>query len=129
VEILLMNHSVMVVLAVCCMMFAFPPRAKAIDPITMAILAPVAMKLAEASKPYVIRSMIGTGKGVLNIGKAAIEILYLLLGLGEITIGLPLKKGRSGLKHLIRGGVIAPAKIVVHTLLLPVYMTGAKINI
>jgi hypothetical protein len=110
-------------------MFAIPPKAKAIDPITMAILAPVAMKLAEASKPYVIKSIIGTAKGVFNIGKAALEILYLPLGLMEVTFGLPFKKGRSGVKHLLRGGVIAPAKIVIHSLLLPVYMTGMKINI
>jgi len=119
----------MILLAIAGIMFAAPQKAEAIDPVTMAILAPVAMKLAEASKPYVIRSIIGTGKGVFNIGKAAFEVLYLPVGLGEITIGLPFKKGRAGLKHIIRGGVIAPTKIVVHTLLLPVYMTGAKINI
>jgi hypothetical protein len=129
VEILLMNHSVMVVLAVCCMMFAFPPRAKAIDPITMAILAPVALKVAEAAKPFVISSIVGTGKGLLNIGKDVLEILYLPYGIGEITIGMPFNKARKGLVHIIRGGVIAPAKIMVHVLLLPVYMTGAKINI
>lgn len=124
------NHSVMVVLAVSCMMFAVPaPKAKAIDPVTMAILAPVALKLAEAAKPFVIRSVIGTGKGVFKIGKAAFEVLYLPYGLGEITFGLPFNKGRRGLVHMIRGGVIAPAKIVVYTLLLPVYMTGARINI
>ena len=124
-----MNNSIMAVLAVSCMMFAMPYRAKAIDPITMAILTPVALKVAEAAKPYVIRSLVGTGKGVLKIGKSALEILYLPLGIGEITIGLPFNKGRKGLKHIIRGGVIAPAKLVVNVLLLPVYMTGAKINI
>lgn len=125
----MLKRSLLILLTVAGFMFAAPQKAQAIDPITMAILAPVAMKLAEASKPYVIRSVIGTGKGVFNIGKAALEILYLPLGIGEVTIGLPFKKGRSGLKHIIRGGVIAPTKIVVHTLLLPVYMTGAKINI
>ncbi|MBE6356641.1 MAG: hypothetical protein E7058_05965 [Lentisphaerae bacterium] len=125
----MVKRSLMILLAIAGIMFAAPQKAEAIDPVTMAILAPVAMKLAEASKPYVIRSIIGTGKGVFNIGKAAFEVLYLPVGLGEITIGLPFKKGRAGLKHIIRGGVIAPTKIVVHTLLLPVYMTGAKINI
>ncbi|MBE6388610.1 MAG: hypothetical protein E7043_00375 [Lentisphaerae bacterium] len=124
-----MNKSVMVVLAVSCMMFAMPQKARAIDPITMAILAPVALKVAEAAKPFVIRSLVSTGKGVLQIGKAAFEILYLPYGLGELTIGLPFNKARKGLVHIVRGGVIAPAKIVVNVLLLPIYMTGAKINI
>ena len=119
----------MVVLAVSCMMFAMPQKARAIDPITMAILAPVALKVAEAAKPFVIRSLVSTGKGVLQIGKAAFEILYLPYGLGELTIGLPFNKARKGLVHIVRGGVIAPAQIVVNVLLLPIYMTGAKINI
>ena len=119
----------MVVLAVCCFVLFMPPKARAIDPITMAILAPVALKAAEAAKPFVIRSVVGTGKGVLKIGKDVLEILYLPYGLGEITIGLPFNKGRKGLVHIVRGGVLAPAKLVVHVLVLPVYMTGARINI
>ena len=73
--------------------------------------------------------MIGTGKGVLNIGKSALEILYLPYGIGEITIGLPFNKGRKGLVHIIRGGVIAPVKVIINVLLLPVHMTGVRINI
>ena len=124
-----MNRTMMVLLATACLMLTFPPRARAIDPITMAILAPIALKVAEAAKPYVIRSMVGTGKGVLKIGKDAFEILYLPYGLGEITFGLPFGKGRRGMVHLMRGGVIAPGKMLVQTLILPVYMTGARINI
>lgn len=125
----MMNNSIMVVLAVCCLMFTMPQRAKAIDPVTMAILAPVALKVAEAAKPFVIRSVVGTGKGLFKIGKDVFEILYLPYGLGEITLGLPFNKGRKGLVHIVRGGVIAPAKLLVHIIILPVYMTGARINI
>ena len=124
-----MKRTILLALAVACVMFAMPQRAKAIDPITMAILAPVALKVAEAAKPYLIRAVVGTGKGLLNVGKAALEILYLPYGLGEITIGLMFNKGRKGLVHIVRGGVIAPIKIFVNILLLPVHMTGAKINI
>lgn len=124
-----MNRTVLILLAVSSMMFVMPCKVKAIDPITMAILAPVALKAAEAAKPFVIRSVVGTGKGMLKIGKDVFELLYIPYGLGEITIGLPFKRGRKGLVHLVRGGVIAPAKLLVHTLMLPVYMTGARINI
>lgn len=124
-----MNRAMLIVLTVACVMFAMPQRAKAIDPITLAILAPVALKVADAAKPYIIRAVIGTGKGVLNIGKSALEILYLPYGIGEITIGLPFNKGRKGLVHIIRGGVIAPVKVILNVLLLPVHMTGVRINI
>jgi len=123
------NYTVLVLLVVSLMMCAVPQKARAIDPVTMAILAPVALKVAEAAKPYVLRSLVGTGKGLFNVGKSALEILYLPYGLGEITIGLPFNKGRRGLVHIIRGGIIAPAKVIVNILLLPVYMTGAQINI
>lgn len=125
-----MNNALMVVLAVCCMMLAFPPpKAKAIDPVTMAILAPVALRLADAAKPYVIRGIVNTGKGMFKVGKAAFEMLYLPLGFLELTFGLPFKKGRRGLVHLVRGGVIAPAKLFVHIFLMPIYMVGAQVNI
>ena len=124
-----MNRVMLIVLTVACVMFAMPQRAKAIDPITLAILAPVALKVADAAKPYIIRAVVGTGKGVLNIGKSALEILYLPYGIGEITIGLPFNKGRKGLVHIIRGGVIAPVKVILNVLLLPVHMTGVRINI
>ena len=124
-----MRRFILLALSVACISCALPQRAKAIDPITMAILAPVALKVAEAAKPYVIRSIVGTGRGVLKVGKAVLEILYLPYGIGEITIGLPFNRGRKGLVHIIRGGVIAPIKVVLNTLFLPVYMTGARINI
>ncbi len=107
----------------------FPPKARAIDPVTLAILAPIAVKVAEAAKPYLIKSAVSTGRGLLNIGKDSLEILYLPLGIGEMTIGAPFKKFRKGLVHTVRGGVIAPTKLVLHVLLLPVYMVGARVNI
>lgn len=105
------------------------PRARAIDPVTMAILAPIALKVAEAAKPYLIRSLVRTGKGMIDIGKDAFELLYLPYGIGEMTIGAPFKKFRKGMVHVVRGGVIAPIKLFLHILILPVHMAGAKVNI
>ena len=56
-------------------------------------------------------------------------MLYLPWGFLELTFGLPFKKGRRGLVHILRGGVIAPAKMFVHILLMPIYMVGVQINI
>ena len=97
-------------------MTAFPPKVRAIDPITMAILAPVAVKVAEAAKPYVIRAAVGTGSGLLKVGKDAFEILYLPYGLGEMTIGAPFTRFRRGLVHVVRGGVVAPTRLFLHIL-------------
>ncbi|MBO7329647.1 MAG: hypothetical protein J6W00_12855 [Lentisphaeria bacterium] len=124
-----MRSPILVILAVCCYMFAFPPpKAKAIDPITMAILAPVALEVANAARPYVIRGIVNAGKGFFKIGKATFEMLYLPWGFLELTFGLPFKKARRGIVHVVRGGVIAPAKIFVHTLLMPVYIVGVQVN-
>lgn len=125
-----MKRVILVILSLAIVMVSFPPpKAKAIDPITMAILAPVAMKVAEAAKPYLIRSVVGTGEGLLKVGKDAFQILYLPLGLLEMTFGAPFKKFRKGLVHTMRGGVVAPVKMILHILILPVYMVGAKVNI
>lgn len=104
-------------------------KARAIDPITLMILAPVAVKAAEIAKPYIIKSVIGTGRGLIKISRDAFHILYLPLGLLEMTIGAPFKRFRTGVKHVIRGGVIAPIRLILHSFLLPAYMIGADINI
>lgn len=125
-----MKRIILILLSLAVVTVAFPPpKAKAIDPITMAILAPVAMKAAEAAKPYVIRSIVGTGEGLLKIGKDAFQILYLPLGICEMTIGAPFKKFRKGLVHTVRGGLVAPTRMILHILILPVYMVGARVNI
>ena len=124
-----MKRFLLVLLTVTLIVPVFPPKARAIDPVTMAILAPIALKVADAAKPYLLRSAVSTGKGLINIGKDAFEILYLPLGIGEMTIGAPFNKFRKGLVHTIRGGAVAPTKLILHVLLLPVYMVGARVNI
>jgi hypothetical protein len=124
-----MKRTVLIILTVVITMTVAVPRAQAIDPVTMAILAPIALKAAEAAKPYLIRSLVRTGKGLIDIGKDVFELLYLPYGLGEMTIGAPFNKFRKGMVHVVRGGVIAPIKLILHILILPVHMTGAKVNI
>lgn len=104
-------------------------KVQAIDPVTMMILAPVAVKAAEVARPYVVKSVIGTGRGLIKVGRDAFHLLYLPLGILEMTVGAPFKKFRTGMVHVVRGGVIAPVRLILHTLLLPVYMTGANVNI
>ena len=105
-----------------------PERAHAIDPVTIAILAPIALQAAEAARPYVIRGMINFGKGLLKIGKASLDLFFIPYGLFKIVFLSPWGEFRSGVVYTMRGG-IGIGKIVVHTLLLPVYTCGVEINL
>ena len=105
-----------------------PEPAHAIDPVTIAILAPIALQAAEAARPYVIRGMINFGKGLLKIGKASLELFYIPYGLFKMICLAPWGEFRSGVVYTIRGG-IGIGKILTHTLLLPVYMCGVEINL
>ena len=96
---------------------------------TMMVLSPIALKVAEAARPHLEKCIISTGQGVFKIGKAAFHLIYLPWGLLEMTVGAPFGKFRAGLKHTIRGGLFAPIRLFSYTLLLPLYMVGAEINI
>ena len=107
---------------------AAPQRAQAIDPVTIAILAPIALQAAEAARPYVIRGMINFGKGLLKIGRASLDLFFIPYGLFKMIFLSPWGEFRSGVVYTMRGG-IGLGKIFVYTLLLPVYMCGLEINL
>lgn len=102
-------------------------QARAIDPVTIAILAPVALQLANAARPYVVRGLINLGKGVIRVGKDVIELVFLPYGLLKMTVGAPFGGFRSGLIYTIRGG-IAIGKMVFHILILPISIFGINFN-
>ena len=103
-------------------------QAKAIDPITIAILAPVALQLANAARPYVIRGLINFGKGLLRVGKDMVELVFLPYGLLKMTFGAPFGGFRSGLVYTLRGG-IAIGKMIFHILILPIVIFGVNFNV
>lgn len=103
-------------------------EARAIDPITIAILAPVALQLANAARPYVIRGLINLGKGLLRVGKDVVELVFLPYGLLKMTFGAPFGGFRSGLIYTLRGG-IAIGKMIFHILILPIAIFGINFNI
>ena len=102
-------------------------RAEAIDPVTIAILAPIALQLANAARPYVIRGLMNMGKGLLRVGKDLIELVFLPYGLLKMTLGAPMGGFRSGLVYTLRGG-LAIGKIVLHILILPLVTFGVNFN-
>ena len=123
-----MSRSIKILFLIITLVFLCPQKAKAIDPVTMVVLAPAALKVANSATPYLVRVAKNTTKGLIKIGKDVFEIFYLPYGLGKMTIGYPFGGFRSGVVYTIKGA-IAPGKLVVHTVLLPAYMVGLEVNI
>ena len=104
-----------------------PQKAQAMDPVTIAILAPIALKTAQAARPYIMRGLINLGKGIIKILKNAFGLVYLPYGLGKMMFAWPWGGFRSGVVYTLKG-LIAPCKMVFHILMLPLYMVGLQIN-
>lgn len=102
------------------------PRAKAIEPITMALLAPVAVKVYEAAEPRIIRGARTGGKKLVEMGTNVFEILYLPLGVVQATLGMPFGAFNSGIRNIGKG-LVAPGKLVLNTLAFPFTLFGVDI--
>lgn len=106
-------------------LFAPQPKAKAMDPVTIALLAPVALKAAEVARPYVMRGLMNGAKGLIVCGKDLIEVFRLPLGILQSTILMPFYF-KEGVRNVVLGGV-APFKLCFHVLLLPLQFLGLNI--
>ena len=106
--------------------FFAAPKAEAMDPVTIAILAPAAMRMAEATHPYVIYGLGCAARGLAKAGMAGFRILYLPWGIVQCTLGLPLGGFGPGVGNIIEGGV-APFELVFRILMLPVNLFGVDV--
>ena len=105
--------------------FALPaPKAEAMDPVTLAILAPIAVKAAEKSAPYIYRGIYNAGRCLFRMGTDVCRFFYVPYGLGYMCFG----SFRRGLVYVIKGA-IAPGMLIVHALILPLTLFGLDINI
>lgn len=107
--------------------WVFTPKADAFDPVTLAILAPIAIKAAQGAAPYVARGMINLGKGLVKIGGDTLQLLRLPLGIVQAGFLWHWGQLRPGIINCIRG-LLAPFKMILHALLLPLYMFGVETN-
>ena len=98
-------------------------KVQAMDPVTIAILAPVAIKAAEVMMPYVIQGLKNAGVHLMKMGLDIAGILKLPLGFVQATLGAPLGLFSDGLKNVI-DGVLAPFQFTWHTLTLPLAIFG-----
>ena len=101
----------------------FTPRARAIDPVTMAVLAPIALKGARKASPYVISGLQRTGRQLLVIGGDIANLLRLPLGVVQATVGVPFGFLGDGLKN-IGTGLMSPLELVLDVLNLPLTAIG-----
>ena len=104
----------------------YTPKAEAMDPVTIAILAPIALKAAKIAAPYVLRGLACGGKGLLEMGGDVIDILRLPLGVVQPTLLWPFGLFGTGIDNMIQGG-IAPFSLVWDTLVLPIKFFGVDI--
>ncbi len=95
----------------------------AMDPVTIAILAPVAIKAAEVMMPYVIQGLKNAGVHLMKMGLDLAGILKLPMGLLQATLGAPIGMFDSGLQNMLTG-LTAPLQLVWHTLVFPLAIFG-----
>lgn len=102
------------------------PEAKAIDPVTIAILTPIAIKAAQIAAPYVLRALKNMGIAALKAVPDFLNLFKLPLGLLMVTIGAPFGGLKRGFSYLIHG-FIAPFKLCFHLLMVP--LSAFKIGV
>ena len=98
-------------------------EAKAMDPVTIAILAPYALPVAEAAGQYAIKGLINGAGGMVDVFGSMLNIFRLPLAFLELTVGLPFGFAGDGLSNLVEGGK-APFLLVYHILMLPARAAG-----
>ena len=97
------------------------------DPVTIAILAPVAVKGAEIVAPYVWRGVQNGERHLYRIGISLIDIFRLPVGVLQTTLGIPFNQFSPGVKNIIEGS-LAPFNLILNVILLPLTFCGLNIN-
>lgn len=104
------------------------PEAQAIDPVTIAILTPIAIKAAQIAAPYVIKGLNNMGKASLKIFPDMLNIFKLPIGLGMTLLAWPIPGCfTKGISYTAQG-FIAPFKLVFHTIMIPVAAFGVNVR-
>lgn len=106
--------------------FSTAPQAAAADPVSWAILAPFAIRMADRMSPYVERGFVTGLKGLVRVMFDVVEVLKLPVGLLGCTVGAPFGFFGTGCRW-VADGAIAPFKLGFHALLLPLTFMGADL--
>ncbi len=104
--------------------FSFPaPKAHAMDPVTIGLLAPILMPYAQQAAAYAIKGCAKTVPGWINAGTQFINIFRLPLGVLQLTLGVPFGLFDCGIENTWKG-LIAPFLMVKEILCMPLYFCG-----
>ena len=121
---LIRRYSIVLTLMVALFAFMAPqPEAKAMDPVTIAILAPFAIQVGKAMMPYIIKGLTNMGRMGLKAGVELINVFRLPLGILQLTLLAPFGAFYSGLQNTVIG-FIAPFKMAFFVLMMPVAAFG-----
>lgn len=110
-----------------CFYFGPQPEVKAIDPVTLAILAPIAIQGAKILAPYVMRAMGHFLKAIVNIGRHLLGFFRIPLGLLQCTLLAPFGgQFMYGLANL-GAGFVSFLKFMWSVLILPLSFFGVGV--
>ena len=94
------------------------PEAKAIDPVTIAILTPIVIKAAQIAAPYVLRGLRNMSIAATKTIPAFVDLLKLPGGLLLMTAGAPFGTFKRGCVYFFHG-LLAPFKLTWHVVCIP----------
>lgn len=97
------------------------PKAKAMDPVTIGILAPIilpyAIPVAETAARYALKGLMNAGVGMIDVFKDMVGVFMLPVGFLEVTLGIPFGLFSNGCEN-IATGFVAPFKLALSTVML-----------
>jgi hypothetical protein len=118
------KRSFIIILCVGIMFYGMAiPRAKAMDPVTIGILAPILLPYAIQAAEYTIKGLIKTIPGWVKAGTQVLNIFRLPLGVCQIFLGFPFGLAGYGLGNMVKG-CVAPFLIIKEILCMPLYFFG-----
>lgn len=107
------------------MVFYFGPstKAEAVDPVTIAVLTPVAMQAAKIIAPYIVRTVRGMFVLLLKSGGNLISFFRFPIGLFQSTFLAPFGQFKNGIINIGKG-LWAPFQMCGNLLMLPLTIFG-----
>ena len=103
------------------------PRSVKAEPVTMVLLAPVALEAAKVASPYAISALRRGGLQLYEVGKDAGNMLLLPLGILQATVGAPFGFFGQGVENIVMG-LAAPFQLVGDLLMVPLCFIGGAMG-
>ncbi len=93
------------------------------EPVTMMLLAPVALKVAKDASPHIAAGMRGAGEQMVAVVNDLGDIIKLPWGVVQATAGAPFGYFGEGVNNIFNG-ICAPFSLVINVITLPFAFTG-----